>query len=181
MNSFKKKIQKTAIIASMLLFLNQNLLCEEILKTHKPTDINSSITEYSFDDKKMFVLEKHIHIVHNCETYLDLKICDNYDIELKESEKIINHKVFEVEIKKQKYLGILVLFKDSDFGFYIFDKKLKKTSFFVLEKFDKIENEKVSLDITYKEDFLNIKLEMSGTKNYKVDLKNFQSKRLNIE
>jgi hypothetical protein len=190
MNSFKKKIQKTAVIASTLLFLNQNLLSESIIKENKinPQSKNSNnhlLGEYELEDTKIYISNSFVRLIYNCEYFKFGDICSHYNINFKENTKIPNHKVFELEIKDNKYLGILLLFDVGQYGFYLFNEKRDKNIFVTLEMFEKnfLENKNITSEVRKKDNLFIVTLNVGEefTKDYVFDLKNFKSKSLNID
>lgn len=186
LKNLNKKATVTFLATS--LFLNQTLLSENIIKENK---INSKLNtqthllgDYELNGTTLYISNSFIRLIYNCEHFTIGSVCSHHNINFKEDTQILNHKVFEVEIKKEKYMGILLTFKNGQFGFYLFNEKRNKNTFVTCEMFEEnfFKNKKVTTNLRKENNLFIVTIEVGDdfTKNYIIDLNEFQSKRLNI-
>ena len=190
---FKNKFVRSVYVISTILFLNQNLLCEDIIDSKKQSSSiieqvkindNSIIAEYNIKKRGTITISNNfIDFTSNNYFKYGFEQNDSIYITYKKGNKFLNHKVFEMDIKGEKYISVFLLFNDGNFGFYLFNKEMRDLEFFQLKKFEKIDGKKISFDVEQKSNLISIPVFIENVidKTYKVDLKNFKSKRLNIE
>lgn len=190
-SSFKEKVVKSVCAASTILFLNQNLFCEDIIK-QKPIKKNecslqiSDKCEYKIKGKGTLTISNEF-IDFTSNTYLKHNV-DQYDgvrIKFFEGNFFKKHKVFDLDINGETHKAVMLMFNDGVLGFYLFDKKMEDLTFFNVASFQGfgVEEQTVDFKVAQKKNKLYVNLYISNviSENYVIDVNVIKSNKLNIK
>ena len=138
---FKSKFVRSACVVSTLLFLNQNLFCEDIIDSRKPSkkieqvNINdkSIIAEYNIKGKGTITISNNfIDFTSNNYFKYGFEQSDSIYITYKKDNKFLHHNIFEMDIRGEKYISIFLLFNNGVLAF-TFNKEKKEVEFSIKE------------------------------------------------
>lgn len=176
-----KKLKKTLLTISTLLFLNQNLLCEDIIKQEKCSTLISKKCEYNLGEKgTLTISNQFINYTSNLFIRYDLPQYYSIVTNFVEGNEFVSHKIFNVKIKDNNHVGIFLLFNSGTFGFYLFDKDMNDMAFFEIEKIDKV-NGKTNINVNQVKNTLHIDLKIGkNEKKYSLKTSNIISKKINL-